>query len=105
MIRYLNIQIPPIFTLHNLTPGGGWRGELFWVVNATLSTGGPRHSLALNSTLEMAGKSKIALYFLKISASMALVDIGLDLQIEVCTFLHPSDILTLRKVCLLFLFR
>ncbi|KAF8801207.1 hypothetical protein BYT27DRAFT_7198526 [Phlegmacium glaucopus] len=30
---------------------------------------------------------------------MALVDIGLDLQIIICTFLHPSDILSLRKTC------
>ncbi|KAF8801209.1 hypothetical protein BYT27DRAFT_7198532 [Phlegmacium glaucopus] len=30
---------------------------------------------------------------------MALVDIGLDLQIVICTFLHPSDILSLHKVC------
>ncbi|KAF8804232.1 hypothetical protein BYT27DRAFT_7170356 [Phlegmacium glaucopus] len=30
---------------------------------------------------------------------MALVDIALDLQIVICTFLHPSDILSLRKTC------
>ncbi|KAF8801190.1 hypothetical protein BYT27DRAFT_7342089 [Phlegmacium glaucopus] len=30
---------------------------------------------------------------------MALVDIGLDLQMIICTFLHPSDILSLRKTC------
>ncbi|KAF8801201.1 hypothetical protein BYT27DRAFT_7245340 [Phlegmacium glaucopus] len=30
---------------------------------------------------------------------MALVDIALDLQIVICSFLHPSDILTLRNTC------
>ncbi|KAF8804221.1 hypothetical protein BYT27DRAFT_7194654 [Phlegmacium glaucopus] len=30
---------------------------------------------------------------------MALADIALDLQILICTFLHPSDILSLRKTC------
>ena len=28
-----------------------------------------------------------------------LMTIALDLQVEICTFLHPSDILSLRKVC------
>ncbi|KAF8801205.1 hypothetical protein BYT27DRAFT_7115713 [Phlegmacium glaucopus] len=30
---------------------------------------------------------------------MALVDIALDLQIVICSFLHPSDILVLRNTC------
>ncbi|KAF8812844.1 hypothetical protein BYT27DRAFT_7159010, partial [Phlegmacium glaucopus] len=30
---------------------------------------------------------------------MALVDIALDLQIVICSFLHPSDILILRNTC------
>ncbi|KAF8812837.1 hypothetical protein BYT27DRAFT_7086096 [Phlegmacium glaucopus] len=30
---------------------------------------------------------------------MMLVDIALDLQIVICTFLRPSDILTLQKTC------
>ncbi|KAF8805718.1 hypothetical protein BYT27DRAFT_7142220 [Phlegmacium glaucopus] len=30
---------------------------------------------------------------------LRLVNIGLDLQITICTFLHPSDILALRQTC------
>ncbi|KAF8812586.1 hypothetical protein BYT27DRAFT_7182624 [Phlegmacium glaucopus] len=30
---------------------------------------------------------------------LRLVNIGLDLQITICTFLHPSDILSLRQTC------
>ncbi|KAF8799413.1 hypothetical protein BYT27DRAFT_7120833 [Phlegmacium glaucopus] len=33
-----------------------------------------------------------------------LVNIGLDLQITICTFLHPSDILSLRQTCKAFQF-
>jgi hypothetical protein len=39
----------------------------------------------------------------QISAAMeqvpTLANIPLDLQIAICIFLHPSDILALRKVC------
>ncbi|KAF8804225.1 hypothetical protein BYT27DRAFT_7107859 [Phlegmacium glaucopus] len=31
--------------------------------------------------------------------ALSLVDIALDLQIVICTFLRPSDILSLRKTC------
>ena len=31
--------------------------------------------------------------------SLTLANIPLDLQITICMFLHPSDILALRKVC------
>ncbi|KAF8805715.1 hypothetical protein BYT27DRAFT_7192079 [Phlegmacium glaucopus] len=30
---------------------------------------------------------------------LRLVNIGLDVQITICTFLHPSDILALRQTC------
>ncbi|KAF8805720.1 hypothetical protein BYT27DRAFT_7103849 [Phlegmacium glaucopus] len=30
---------------------------------------------------------------------LGLVNIGLDVQITICTFLHPSDILALRQTC------
>ena len=32
-------------------------------------------------------------------AALTLVNIPLDVQIGICLFLHPSDILALRKVC------
>ena len=32
--------------------------------------------------------------------ALALADAPLDLQITICMFLHPADILALRKVCL-----
>ena len=31
--------------------------------------------------------------------ALTLVNTPLDLQITICIFLHPSDILALRKVC------
>ena len=33
------------------------------------------------------------------SATLNLVDIAWDLQITICIFLHPFDILTMREVC------
>ena len=33
-------------------------------------------------------------------ATLTLANICLDVQIGICMFLHPSDILALRKVCL-----
>ena len=32
-------------------------------------------------------------------ATLTLANICLDVQIGICMFLHPSDILALRKVC------
>ena len=32
-------------------------------------------------------------------AASTLANIPLDVQISICLFLHPSDILALRKVC------
>jgi hypothetical protein len=32
-------------------------------------------------------------------STLNLVDIALDLQITICIFLHPFDILAVRKVC------
>ena len=32
-------------------------------------------------------------------AALTLANIDLDVQICICMFLHPSDILALRKVC------
>ena len=39
------------------------------------------------------------LFFSVAMASLTLANICLDVQIGICTFLHPSDILALRKVC------
>ena len=32
-------------------------------------------------------------------AALTLANICLDVQIGICMFLHPSDIMALRKVC------
>jgi hypothetical protein len=32
-------------------------------------------------------------------ATLTLANIALDVQISICTYLHPSDILALRMVC------
>ena len=37
-------------------------------------------------------------------AALTLANICLDVQIGLCMFLHPSDSLTLRKVCRLWKF-
>ena len=35
----------------------------------------------------------------EVAAALTLANICLDMQIGICLFLHPSDILALRKVC------
>ena len=47
-----------------------------------------------NTTLEQRWSVAMAQ-----AAALTLANIPLDVQIGICMFLHPSDILALRKVC------